>query len=148
MAHLDPETLSLTDFARAVKGMKDDELRRAMAEPAVREAVLDRVVEGMEEQFRPDKAKGVDAVVHWKVFDRPGGGYDRFELVVRDGTIAGSREPAHEPDVELKADPVTFAKALTGASNTTMLAVRGKLRVKGDLNLARKIDGWFERPKA
>jgi putative sterol carrier protein len=144
---LNPSAMSVEDFARTIKAMKDDRLRQALEDPVIRQAVLDRVIDAMQQQFRPNKAVGVDATVHWKVFDKPGGGYDHFELIIRDQSLTANREPRQKPDVEIKADPVTFAKALTGAANTTMLAVRGKLRVAGDLNLARKIDGWFERPK-
>ena len=48
----------------------------------------------MGEHLKPEAAQGVDAVVHWKILDRPDGGYDHYELVIKDGEATVTDEPA------------------------------------------------------
>lgn len=135
-----------TVFARLVKRSSDGEIRELMA-GELRTPILDRIMTGMVDSFRPDRARGVQAVVHWKVLDRPGGGYDHYEQIVNDGTCTATNDPQREPDVQLKANPVDFAKIICGFANTKLAVARGKLKVSGDLNLARKVDSWFDKPK-
>ena len=135
-----------TVFARLVKRSSDDEIRLLMGTD-LRHLVLDRIMTGMVDSFRPERARGVEAVVHWKVLDRPDGGYDHYEQVVSDGTCTATNDPRHDPDVQLKANPVDFAKIICGFANTKLAVAHGKLKVSGDLNLARKVETWFEKPK-
>lgn len=62
-----------TVFARLVKRSSDRDIR-ALMESGLRSPVLDRIMNGMVDAFRPDRARGVHAVIHWKVLDRPDGG--------------------------------------------------------------------------
>lgn len=135
-----------TVCARLVKRSSDRDLR-ALMDSDQRTVILDRIMVGMVDAFRPDKAGGHDAVIHWKILDRPGGGYDLYEHVVSDGTCTSTGEPKHEPDAELRAKAVDFAEIICSFANSTMAVARGRLKVSGDLNLARKYDSWFEKPK-
>ena len=140
------KAVSPTVFARMVKRSSDRYLR-ALMDSDQRTAILDQIMAGMVDAFRTDKAGGQSAIVHWKILDRPGGGYDLYEHVISDGACSSNSEPGHEPDAELRAKPVDFAKIICGFSNPTMAVARGRLKVGGDLNLARKYDSWFQKPK-
>ncbi|MDQ2728854.1 MAG: SCP2 sterol-binding domain-containing protein [Actinomycetota bacterium] len=140
------DAVTPTVFARLVKRSSDRQIRDLMGSD-LRTPILDRIMTGMVDSFCPERARGVQAVVHWKVLDRPGGGYDHFEQVVRDGTCVATNQPQHEPDVALKAKPVDFANIICGFANTKLAVARGKLKISGDLNLARKVDTWFDKPQ-
>lgn len=135
-----------TVFVRLVKRSSDRDIR-ALMESGLRSPVLDRIMNGMVDAFRPDRARGVHAVIHWKVLDRPDGGYDHYEQVVNGGICLASKVPEHKPDVQLKAKPVDFANIICGFTNAKLAVARGKLRISGDLNLARKVDTWFDKPQ-
>jgi putative sterol carrier protein len=129
------------DFA-AVGAMDDDAFAELMAGDR-REQFLATLIDQLVAEFRPDRAQGVDAVLHVKVWDKPGGGYDHFEVVIRDGTCTASSKPAHDPDLTLKANPQDLRALVTGRAGPRRLALRGRLRVQGDLALGMKLPDWF-----
>jgi putative sterol carrier protein len=145
-----PQDLGSADpqeVARLVRTVSDDDLA-ALMQSEMREQILTEIFARMQDHFRADKAGDLDAVLHWKIFDRPGGGYDHVEVVVADGRCTVSDAPHHEPDVTLKARPQHFLKLVTGNANPKTMALRGRLRVQGDLGLAARLGGLFEIPKA
>ena len=64
-----------------------------MAEPRSRELIIDALIAHMAANFRPEAAGDLDAVIQVKLWDKPGGGYDHRELVIRDGCCEVSDEP-------------------------------------------------------
>lgn len=135
------------EFARQVGRTSDEDLRAGM-ESELRPVILDEIFGRMAQHFRAEAAGGVDAVVHWKVYDRPDGGYDHYELVVRGGACTVNHPPQHEPSVTLKLGPVEFLKLVTGNTEGPALFMTGKLRIDGNLMLAARLTGLFEIPKA
>ena len=131
---------------RFVKAASDKQLQELADEPTLRARILDEIFTRMVGQFRTDKAEGLDAVIHWKIFDRPGGGYDHYELLVEDGVARLAEQPSQDPRVTLRIKPVDFLKLVTGNAGATKLALRGKLQVIGDIGFARKVNGLFALP--
>ncbi|MCB0864567.1 MAG: SCP2 sterol-binding domain-containing protein, partial [Solirubrobacterales bacterium] len=87
---------------------------------------------------------GLDEVIHVKLWDRPGGGYDHRELVIRDGACTASAEPSEEPDLTLKVRPEDLRKIVTGEAGTKRLAFRGRLRAIGDIRLGMRLTDIFD----
>jgi putative sterol carrier protein len=144
-----PEDLASADpgeVARLVRTAGDDDLA-ALMQSDVRPQVLDAIFTRMEQHFRADKAGGLDAVLHWKIFDRPGGGYDHYEVVLAGGRCLVNPAPSREPDLTLKAKPADFLKLVTGNASPTRMALRGRLRVQGDLTLATRVGRLFAIPR-
>lgn len=133
----------MTTFAE-VLALDDKAFDALMAEQASRDEVIDAMVAEFASRLRPDKAAGLDAVLHVKLWDRPGGGYDHRELVIRDGACTVSPEPSEDPTLTLKIRPGDLRKIVTGKANTKMLAIRGKLRAIGDLGLALRLTDLFD----
>ena len=133
------------EMSRLVREVPDKDLA-ALMQSDQRPVVLGEIFSRMAEHFRPEKARGVDAVVHFKVLDRPGGGYDHYEIVLRDGECRLSPHPAADPTVTIKVKPVDFLKLITNNANGTMLFLRGKLKLDGDVMLASRLAGLFSIP--
>jgi putative sterol carrier protein len=133
----------MTTFAD-VLALDDKAFDALMGEQASRDEVIDAMVGELAGRLRPDKAEGVDAVLHVKLWDRPGGGYDHREIVIRDGSCTVSEEPHEEPTLTLKIRPADLRKVVTGKANTKMLAIRGKLRAIGDLGFAMRLTDLFD----
>ena len=74
--------------------------------------------------------------------------HDTYEIVVDDGTCAVSPEPGERYDTSLMMAPPEFLKMVTGRGNPTMLVMRGKIKVKGDIATAAKFPTLFDIPKA
>jgi putative sterol carrier protein len=128
---------------RVILDLDEDGFDELMAEPESRERVIDALVAHMAASLRPEKAGDLDAVIHVKLWDRPGGGYDHRELVIRDGRCTTSAEPAEEPDLTLKVRPGDLRRIVTGEAGPKRLAFRGRLRVLGDLGLAMRLTDLF-----
>lgn len=148
---LDPstfETMSPQEFARTVKEMSDREISEVMRGEH-RVAVLDAVFARFPQVFRPERAAGLSSTTQFRVTGGPDEHpYDVYEIVVDDGTCVVSDEPGETFDASLMMAPPEFLKIATGRGNPTMLAMRGKVKVKGDLALAAKFPTLFDIPKA
>ncbi|MDY7090320.1 MAG: SCP2 sterol-binding domain-containing protein [Actinomycetota bacterium] len=142
----DPAVMDPLAFARVVKATPTDVLRRVMSGER-RTPILAELVRRMPDVFRPDRAAGHTAVVHWRVGGRPDGGLDVYELVIADGACTVSPTADGQPQLVLTLDAVDFLRMLTGNANAVALVMRGRLRSKGDLVLTAKLPGFFEPPR-
>lgn len=144
---MNPATLTEKELARLVKQTPADHLKRLM-QGNHRKAVLDKIFERMPDVFRPEKARGMTAVVHWRIGDRPDGGTDTYELAISDGACQVSAAPKHEPKLALTISAVDFLKVVTGNANPMTLFLRGRMKAKGDLGLATRFPNLFDIPKS
>ena len=144
---IEPEGVDAVAFAGQVSQVSDDDLRKLMASE-MREQILDEIFRRMVTHFRPDRAQGVEAVIHWKVLDRPDGGYDHYEFVIAGGSASLNETPSREPTLEFRIGPVHFLRLVTGNAAGPLLFMTGKLKIKGDLALAARAPSFFEIPKA
>ena len=142
----DPATMDPLEFARLVKKAPASDLRRLM-EGERRPAILGELVRRMPGVFRADRAGSVNAVVHWRIGDRPDGGTDVYEMVIADGTCVLSAKPEREPKLTLTLGAVDFLNLVTGNRHAVMLVMQGRLKTRGDLALAAKFPNLFDVPK-
>lgn len=127
----------------AIVEMDKDEFEDLMQEPPQRQRVIAALIEHMVGLFRPENAADVDAVIHIKLWDRPGGGYEHYELRIVNSTCALSHDPDSEADLTLKVRPTDLRKLITGETGARRLALIGRLRVIGDLGLGMKLPDLF-----
>lgn len=129
-------------YARVVE-LDDDEFSDLMAQPEPRAQVIDALVTHMATLYKGDPK--VDAVLHVKLWDHPDGGYDHHELVIADGACTPTHgEPQHEPDLTLKVRPEDLRRIVTGEAGPRRLALKGRLRVLGDLRLGMRLSELFD----
>ena len=133
-------------YAALVAGASDEDLGRGLAEN--RDLLLDEIFKRMPERFRPDRAGDLDAVVDWRIRGRPDGGDDRWQLAIRNGGCSVVRDGDEEPTVTFTIGPVDFLKLITGNASGPMLFTFGKLKIRGDLLLAARIQSFFEVPRS
>ena len=137
-----------TQLAKLVAGASDEQLAEGMSEPENRKKVLDEIFRRMSEHVDSEKAKGTDAVLHWKVTDRPDGGIDHYEVVLEDGTCTVTDEPGRTPRVTFTVGPAAFLRLVSGAQAGPVLFMSGKLRIEGDLMFASQVANYFRIPQA
>jgi putative sterol carrier protein len=133
-------------YAALVSQASDEDLERGLAEN--RELVLDEIFKRMPERFRADKAGDLDAVVEWRIRGRPDGEHDRWQLTIRNGACTCTKGGDDDPTVTLSVGPVDFLKLITGNASGPMLFTFGKLKIRGDLLLAARIQSFFEVPRS
>jgi putative sterol carrier protein len=134
-------------LAAMVGQIPDDELAEGMSDPGGRKRVLDQIFSRMADHVEPAQIEGVDAVVHFRITDAPGGGADVYEVVIKDGGVQVSTEPVpEEPRVRITIKPVPFLKLVTGQQSGPVMFMTGKLKLEGDVMFANRLTSFFRIP--
>jgi hypothetical protein len=121
------------------------QLDRLMSHPHLRHVVFAEIFRRMGEHLDPARAATVRAVVHWR-FTGGTDGYDRFETVIENGTCRSGTAPTADARVTLTLAPSDFLRAVTGKVGVTMLFMRGKVKVRGDIAFAAGLTSYFDLP--
>jgi alkyl sulfatase BDS1-like metallo-beta-lactamase superfamily hydrolase len=136
-------------LTRLVSAASPEQLDAALADEKLRGRLLDEIFRRMGSYVRADKAKGVHAVINWRL---TGGsdqdGYDRYQCVLSDGTFTVSREMTEQPRVTITLSPTDFIRLIARQTSPAVLFVTGKLQVNGDLGFAAGLIGYFDLPTA
>ncbi len=143
MSAIDLATATPPEIYDAVKAVDSDEFDRLMEEPRSRDLITRALVEHMAGLFRPEKAGDLKAVIHVKLWDKPGGGYDHFEMRIGNGKCMISDEPGDDAQMTLKIRPSDLRAMLAGETGPRRLAMRRKLTVLGDLKLGARLPDLF-----
>jgi putative sterol carrier protein len=150
VAEIDTSAVDPAEFASLIAGASDEVIAEIVNGPQ-RKQVLDEIFGRMADHVEPEKARGTDAVVHFKILDRPeelGGGYDHYEVVFEDGGCTASDQPERDPKVTLKVGAVDFLKLAASKASGPTLFMTGKLKLEGDVMLASRLTGFFRIPSA
>lgn len=100
------------------------------------EEVMAKLKKRVEEEADPAKLVNLDAVFQFELTGDNGG---TFHAKVADGK-AEVVEAAHEnPNVTIIISLEDFAKMIDGQLNATSAFMAGKLKIKGDMSLAMKL---------
>jgi len=135
-------------LAALAAGATDEQLAAGMSDPAARQSILDEIFRRMAEHLDADKAKGTNAVLLWKITDKPGGGEDLYEVTLADGKVSVSQEPTAEPRVTFVVGPAAFLRLVSGSQPGPVLFMAGKLKIEGDLMFASQVATMFKIPQA
>ncbi|HSW36450.1 MAG TPA: SCP2 sterol-binding domain-containing protein [Candidatus Limnocylindrales bacterium] len=84
----------------------------------------------------PAKMKGVNAVYQ---FDLTGDNGGVFHITVADGTSTVAEAAHDNPNITITMAADDFSNMLEGKLNATSAFMAGKLKVKGDMSLAMKL---------
>ncbi|MFL5824454.1 MAG: SCP2 sterol-binding domain-containing protein [Solirubrobacteraceae bacterium] len=133
-------------FATLVRDASDDQLREGLA--ANRQLILGEIFRRMPEQFDPQRAGDVNAVVEWRILERPGGGYDAWHLILGDDQCRLAEGSAEDPTVTYEINPVDFIRLITDNASGPKLFLFGRLKITGNLLLAARMPGFFRIPGA
>jgi len=134
-------------FASLVANASRAQLESVVVERPLRERVLEEIFARMGAHIRPDRARDLHAVVHWRLSGGTGdGGYDRYETVISHGACTVSRAMRERPRVTITIAPPDFFRLITHQATPAVLFVTGRIKVKGDLAFAAGLIGFFDLP--
>jgi putative sterol carrier protein len=142
---VDIDAMSPEEFAGIMADSSDKEVRRILANAGTGRA-LDRVFAIKQERFLPEKAGDRTATVQWRITD--GDDVHSYVVEIDEGTCATRSGDADDPDATIKVDVVRFLRVAAGQANATKLLLTRKLKVGGDIGLAKKLDSFFDIPEA
>ena len=92
----------------------------------------------MPERFDRDAAAGLTAEIEWRIGER-----DRYRLTIADGCCCVERGAATDPDVRLSLSAADLVRLVTGETPVSVLFLRQRLIVEGDVLLASRLPGLF-----
>ncbi|MFI5781314.1 SCP2 sterol-binding domain-containing protein [Nocardia sp. NPDC051570] len=131
-----------SEFNEIIRGIDDNVLANAMTDPFSRALVLHAVFAEMPHRVIGERIENVEAVVRWQI----GNPAAIWTVIIENGCctvhegIAGS-----QPTVTMEIDMVMFLRLIAGQVGGMALMLSGRLRIKGNLMTARKIEDWFVR---
>jgi putative sterol carrier protein len=102
---------------------------------------VSELMEKMPGAFIPEKAQGVDAIVHFKFTGAEAG---EWNATIKDGKVDVSRGTSPSPTMTLTADSADYVKIFTGELDGMQAFMQGKVKLAGDLNLAMKLMQMFK----
>lgn len=140
---IDLSEITPEEFAQLVAAAEDDQLIEAIREVGT-EQVLDRVFQGMEERFLPERAEGVTADIQFVVEDA--GEQHPYLVRVDQGSCGIEGTRADDPRVTLTTDLLHFLKLTSGQAGGPSLFMSGKLKISGELMFAARVTNFFEVP--
>lgn len=139
--------ISPSQLVSIVAEASDNELEDFMSGPQ-RELALREIFARLADHVNPQRARGHDAVFHFKILDRPDGGYDHYEVILQDGACTVNESPREKPRVTIKIGPVHFLKLITNQASGPMLFMTRRLKLDGDIVFASQITSLFHLPSA
>jgi putative sterol carrier protein len=93
--------------------------------------------EGLSARVSPDRIAGVNNTY---VFEIEGAG--TWTVALADGTLTVTEGPG-EGDVTISSSEENFQKIVAGEQNPTTAYMTGKLKIKGDMGAAMKLQKLF-----
>src|SRR3954462_9287387 len=111
-----------------------------------REALIGEVFRRFPERLS-DAGRRQNAVIQWRIGDREDGDYDRWFVVLRNGECVTGKDLDEKPRVTLTLGAVEFMQLVTGNADPLRMLLKRKLRIRGDLIFAGKIESLFTIPR-
>ena len=104
----------------------------------------DKIVEAMPDYLIPEKAATTKATI---AFDLSGDAGGKWWVKIHEGKAeSGKGDPAEPANLTLLADAHDWVKIMSGQMDATAAFMQGKLKIKGDMGLAIKLQSLFRRP--
>ncbi len=104
----------------------------------------DQIVEAMPQFLIPEKAGSTNATI---AFDLSGADGGKWGVHIHDAQAeSGKGDPSEAPNLTLLADAHDWVKIMSGQQDATAAFMQGKLKIKGDMGLAIKMQSLFRRP--
>jgi len=114
-----------------------------MTDQTPAEVTPDQVVNDLPSYFIPEKAGATSAAIQ---FDLTGENAGKRFIKIADGHATSGQGEVEAPNLTLIADSRDFVKIFTGGLDATAAFMSGKLKIKGDMGLAIKMQSMFRRP--
>jgi putative sterol carrier protein len=132
-----------SEIGSALTGRSDEEILAWIRSVGGSAVFLKQAFWGMREAFQADRAEGQSAVIRWDIAT-PERAIVTYELEVSDGECTVSRGARSEPRVVLAMALADFLRLVTGSLDAHEALAAGKIKVEGDMALAKELSEWFK----
>lgn len=101
---------------------------------------VQEIFENIQEGFQPDKAEGVNAIFQ---FDLTGTNGGQYWVKVADKQMEAHQGVHDAPTMTIVSTADDYIALVNGELNPMMAFMQGKIKVKGDMGLALKLQAIF-----
>jgi putative sterol carrier protein len=101
---------------------------------------VQEIFDHIDEGFEPDKAEGVDAIFQFDLTGPTGGKY-WIQVANKQAQVHPGEHAA--PTMVLTSAAEDYLAVVNGELNPMMAFMQGKIKVKGDMGLALKLQSMF-----
>lgn len=91
---------------------------------------------GLQESIDPEKVKGIDATYQWDITGDDGG---KWYAIFGDSGVEVSEGETESSDITITVAADDWMDIVNGKLNGQMAFLTGKLKIKGDMTLAMKL---------
>lgn len=137
------EEIDPAALAEAVKGLTDEELAAQIKGFGVDE-VLRQIFGRMEGAFVREQATAADeGVVQWDLGVE--GEKRSWSVAIAPGACTATEGPTESPRIGFDLALTDFIRVVLGLADPTQLFMSGKIRLRGDMMYAMRIQSLFDR---
>src|SRR4051794_469355 len=140
-----PQGFDTDAMARLVRHPPPEQLKEGLR--VNRDVLIGEIFRRFPERLTSEGRK-VTGAIKWKITGREDRGADRWFLVLENGEARTGRDLDVKPRVTLTMDALTFLQVVTGNANPVELFIRRKVKVKGDLLFAARMERLFKVPRS
>ena len=105
---------------------------------------VQQIFDNMPKAFLPEQAQGLNATIQFELTGEGGG---KWYTTVADGSLTTSPGTAAHPNLTLIAEAHDYLAIVNGDLDAMSAFMGGKVKVKGDINLAMKFQKMFRSPE-
>ncbi len=142
-----------SEHLRTLPPWPDLESRQTSVDPAPRRQVAKKVVlsekmtarqmiEAMPQVFRPERARGINAVIQFQLSGEGGG---NWYAVVKDGTCTVTEGVSQAAHATIRMSASDYVDLATGKLGDMKAFLTGRVKTSGDAMLLRRMQTWFPR---
>lgn len=102
---------------------------------------IQQLMEKLPGAFIPEKAGDMDSVIQ---FVLTGEEASEWQVIIKDGTVEVKEGMNEDPTMVLEAESQDYKDIVTGKVNAMNSFMQGKVKLKGNLNLAMKFVEMFK----
>ena len=102
---------------------------------------IPQLMDSIPQYFVPERAKGVDAVVNFRLTGAGGGDW---VVTIRQQTCTVQQGIDPQPRLVFSAEAQDCLDVLTGKMDGMRAYMQGRLRLQGDMSLAIRLAGFFK----
>ena len=101
------------------------------------------IIDQIPAAFQADKAGGLDATYQFDISGSQGG---QWYMVIKDASCEVHQGTSADAKITVNISDENFVKLISGKLDGTMAFMTGKLKLKGDMGLAMRLQGLFKLP--
>jgi putative sterol carrier protein len=145
---VDPAALDPIDVATVLKDTPRKHLEKVMAS-GFRPIVLGEIFRRLPDYLDPEKARGVELAVGFRMLGNPSGEVERYLVRVASGSATVSTgEEGERRDATVSCQAHDYLRLATGHLNPVTAVLKGRIKVKGDPTKALQLSSVLAIPHA